>query len=71
MINIVTLYGSQENKEKAKEHKVELIAPTPGKKPKHNLVDFEFDQQTHEVKRCPQGYAPEKIKHNKKGKCNR
>ena len=62
-----TLYGSQENKEKAKEHKVELIAPTPGKKPKHNLVDFEFDQQTHEVKRCPQGYTPEKIKHNKKG----
>ena len=62
-----TLYGSQENKEKAKEHKVELIAPIPGKKPKHNLVDFEFDQQTDEVKRCPQGYAPEEIKHNKKG----
>ncbi len=62
-----TLYGSQENKEKAKEHRVALIAPTQDKKPKHNLVDFEFDQQTHEVKRCPQGYAPEKIKHNKKG----
>ena len=62
-----TLYGSQENKKKAQKHKVELIAPIPGKKPKHNLVDFEFDRQTDEVKRCPQGYAPQKIKHNKKG----
>ena len=62
-----TLYGSQKNKNKAKEHKVDLIAPIPGKKTKHNLVDFEFDQQTHEVKYCPQGYSPQKIKHNKKG----
>jgi hypothetical protein len=31
------------------------------------LVDFEFDEQTHEVKRCPEGHAPIKIKHNKKG----
>jgi hypothetical protein len=62
-----THYGSRENKKKAKEHGVDLIAPLPGKKTKNNLVDFEFDTQTHEVKRCPEGYAPIKIKHNKKG----
>jgi hypothetical protein len=60
-------YGSRENKKKAKERGVDLIAPLPGKNPKNNLVDFEFDQQTHEVKRCPEGYEPIKIKHNKKG----
>jgi hypothetical protein len=59
-------YGSGKNKKKATEHGVDLIAPLPGK-PKHNLVDFEFDEQTHEVKRCPEGHAPIKIKHNKKG----
>ncbi len=59
-------YGSRDNKKKAKEHGVDLIAPLPGGKPKNNLVDFEFDQRTHEVKRCPTGHAPIKIKHNKK-----
>jgi hypothetical protein len=60
-------YGSRENKEKAKEHGVDLIAPVPGNKPKHNLVDFEFDPQTHEVQRCPEGHAPTRVKRNKKG----
>ena len=62
-----THYGSRDNKKKAKEHGVDLIAPLPGKKPKNNLVDFEFDPQNHEIKQCPQGHAPIRIKHNKKG----
>lgn len=62
-----THYGSRDNKKKAKEHGVNLIAPLPGKKPKNNLVDFEFDPKTHEVKRCPEGHTPTRIKHNKKG----
>ena len=62
-----TLYGSRDNKKKAKEHGVDLIVPVPGNTPKNNLVDFEFDRQTHEVKRCPKGHAPTRIKPNKKG----
>ena len=60
-------YGSRDNKKKTKELGVDLVAPLPGNKPKNNLVNFEFDPKTHEVKRCPEGHAPTKIKHNKKG----
>lgn len=61
-----THYGNRDNKKKAKEHGVDLIAPLPGKPPKNNLADFEFDPKTHVVKRCPEGHAPNQIKHNKK-----
>jgi len=61
-----TLYGSRANKKKAEKLGVNLIAPLPGNKPKNNLVDFEFDSETHEIKQCPQGHVPTKIKHNKK-----
>ena len=60
-------YGSRKNKKKAKKYQVDLIAPLPGNKAKNNLVDFEFDQKTHVVKKCPEGHAPVRIKHNKKG----
>lgn len=62
-----TLYGSRANKKTAEECGVNLIAPLPGKKPKNNMDDFEFDPETHEIKQCPQGHAPTRIKHNKKG----
>jgi len=62
-----SLYGSRDNKKKAKERGVNLIAPLPGNKPKNNLVDFDFDPKTHEIKRCPKGHAPTRVKHNKKG----
>jgi len=62
-----TSYGGQSNKKKAKEYKVDLISPTPGRKPTNNLVDFEFDPSTHVVTRCPKGHSPVKVKHNKKG----
>lgn len=60
-------YGSRENREKAAQRGVALIAPLPGKKPKNNLADFEFDATTHQVQRCPRGHRPTRIKHNKKG----
>lgn len=62
-----SLYGSRDNKKKAKERGVDLIAPLPGNTPKNNLVDFDFDSKTHEIKQCPKGHAPTRIKHNKKG----
>lgn len=62
-----TLYGSQANIEKAKAYNVDLITPTPGKMPKNNFDDFEFDRKTHVVECCPQGHFPQEIKYNKKG----
>lgn len=62
-----TLYGGHKNKKKAAEQDVELVAPTPGKKPKLNKDDFQFDPETKKVNRCPQGHAPINIKMNKKG----
>lgn len=62
-----TLYGGQKNKELAKKQGIELVAPTPGKKPKLNKDDFQFDPETKQVVRCPQGHAPINIKTNNKG----
>jgi hypothetical protein len=62
-----TLYGSQENVAIAKEHHVELVAPTPGKKPHHNLASFSINPTTTEIECCPQGHQPERMKHNNKG----
>ena len=62
-----TSYGSEGNVEKAKKLNVELTAPTPGRKPKKNLSDFEFDQNTLHIIQCPEGHKPEAIKHNAKG----
>jgi len=62
-----TLYGSQENIDKAKEHQVNLVAPVPGKKPENNLSAFSFDETTTEINCCPEKHEPKKIKHNKKG----
>lgn len=62
-----TLYGSQENVEKAKELHVELVTPIPGKKPQNNLSSFSFNDETKEIESCPQAQAPQMIRHNKKG----
>jgi hypothetical protein len=66
-LNADTLYGSQDNVNKAKERNVDLIAPIPGKKPTHNLSSFSIDPATHEITSCPDGHTPERITHNKKG----
>jgi hypothetical protein len=62
-----TAYGSNENKEQAKEDfDVELIAPIPGKPAKNNLNKFDFDPDTLDIIACPFGKQPDEIKNNKK-----
>jgi hypothetical protein len=46
---------------------VKLVAPIPGKKPKHNLSSFSFDKIINEIKSCSQHHEPKIIKHDKKG----
>jgi hypothetical protein len=62
-----TLYGSDDNCERAKEHEVELIAPTMGSvdKDKLTMTDFQFSEKG-EVVACPQGNAPAKVKKRKR-----
>lgn len=62
-----SLYGSDDNCERAKEHNVELIAPTMGsvKKDKLSLADFKFSQKG-ELVACPQGNPPAKVKKKKR-----
>jgi hypothetical protein len=62
-----SLYGSDDNSERAKENNVKLIAPTMGtvKEDKLSLADFKVPAEE-EVIACPQGHAPEKIKKKKK-----
>jgi hypothetical protein len=62
-----TSYGSETNKQKAQEYGVDLVAPLPGRKPQKDLSVFIVDQQTEQIRECPYGHKPEKIKHNKKG----
>jgi hypothetical protein len=63
-----SLYGSDENCEKAKELGVEVVSPVMGK-PQQNtltLTDFTMSDEA-TVSSCPQGYAPVKVK-TKKGR---
>ena len=62
-----SLYGSDDNCERAKEHGVELIAPTMGsvEEDKLSLADFQFSEKG-EVVACPQGNAPVKVKKRKR-----
>jgi len=63
-----SLYGSDENCEKAKELGVEVVSPVMGKPQGKTLTlpDFTLGQEA-TVSACPQGQAPIKVKH-KKGK---
>ena len=62
-----SLYGSDDNCERAKKHDVELIAPTMGavKEDKLSLADFQFSKKG-QVVACPQGHAPAKVKKKKR-----
>ena len=62
-----SLYGSDDNCEVAKEHHVELIAPTMGAAKEDNLslADFQFSSEG-QVVACPMGHAPAKIKKRKR-----
>jgi hypothetical protein len=64
-----SLYGSDENCQKAEELGVQIIAPTMGsiKKEDHlSLSDFESSENG-AVLACPEGYAPVQTKTNKAG----
>jgi len=61
------LYGSDNNCKHAKEHDVELIAPTMGScaKDKLSLSDFQFSENG-KIIVCPQGNAPAKNRNKKR-----
>ena len=60
-----TVYGSDENCQKAKELGVEVIAPVMGKLDEDSvpLTEFTMNSQN-EITSCPEGYAPKKTRSN-------
>ncbi|MHC4316706.1 MAG: transposase [Planctomycetota bacterium] len=62
-----SLYGSDDNHEKAKEHGVELIAPTMGsvEDGKLSLSDFQLSARGRVVA-CPEGHRPARLKKKKR-----
>jgi hypothetical protein len=66
-----SLYGSDENTEKAKEMGVDVIAPTMGTPKEDSLSLADFPQTDKgKIAACPQGYVPIKFKLGKKGTCS-
>jgi len=63
-----TLYGSDDNVEAAAAKGVEIIAPTKGSAPTNalSLSDFEFDEKTHFVTRCPEDHKPQRVQQTRK-----
>ena len=61
-----SLYGSDENSEKAEEMGVEVVSPTMGaeKDETFSLSAFSLSEKG-KVTACPQGHAPVKVKHKK------
>jgi len=56
-----TAYGSDDNVQACALHHIDLVSPVPGPPPTpthFTLNDFEIDETTEEVKRCPAGHAP-------------
>ena len=58
-----TLYGSDDNVREAAAKGVEVVAPLKGHAPANeiSLVDFEFDEKTNFVTRCPKGQKPDNV----------
>jgi hypothetical protein len=61
-----SLYGSDENSEKAEAMGVEVVSPTMGmeKEDTLSLSEFTFSEKG-KITACPQGHAPVKVKHKK------
>ena len=57
-----TAYGSDENTGLCADNDVELVAPAQKRSEKNRnkltALDFEIDEATHEVTRCPDGHTP-------------
>jgi hypothetical protein len=66
-----SLYGSDENGEKAKAMGVDVISPVMGT-PKEETIPLADFQQTQKgkISACPQGHAPVKFKQGKKNICS-
>ncbi|RPJ00244.1 MAG: transposase, partial [Deltaproteobacteria bacterium] len=66
-----SLYGSEENREKAKDAGVEVISPVMGtpKEGTFGLADFPQTDKG-KIAACPQGHVPVKFKQGKKGACS-
>ena len=66
-----SLYGSDENGEKAREMGVEIISPAMGtpKEETLNLSDF-TQTENGKISACPQGHAPVRFKRGKKSTCS-
>ena len=58
-----TLYGGDDNVQKAAVKGVEVVAPLKGPAPASeiSLSDFEVDENTNFVTGCPEGYKPENV----------
>jgi len=66
-----SLYGSDENGEKAKEMGVEIISPAMGTPKEENLNLSDFTQtENGKIAACPQGHAPVRFKQGKKSTCS-
>lgn len=62
-----SLYGSDDNLEKARQLGVEVVSPAMGSAPEGiSLADFTFSE-TDEMMACPQGQRPQRIKTGKNG----
>ena len=61
-----SLYGSDENSEKAEEMGVDVVSPTMGaeKDDTLSLSEFTFSEKG-KIMACPQGHVPVKVKHKK------
>jgi len=61
-----SLYGSDENSEKAEEMGVEVVSPTmgAGKDDTLSLSEFSLSEKG-KIMACPQGHTPVKVKHKK------
>ena len=61
-----SLYGSDENSEKAEEMGVEVVSPTMGAEKDDTLSLSEFSlSEKGKIMACPQGHTPVKVKHKK------
>jgi hypothetical protein len=66
-----SLYGSDENGEKAKEMGVEIISPAMGTPNGETLKLSDFTQtENGKIGACPQGHAPVRFKQGKKNTCS-
>jgi hypothetical protein len=66
-----TLYGSDNNREKAKEMCVEVVSPVMGTPKEETLSLADFPQtEKGKIAACPQGHAPVRFKQGKKNTYN-